>query len=265
MPAAAPLHDVRPVDSCAPGVITVGVDGSYWGNMALDWAARHAWTRGASLHVLRARVDVPSDVPTDLGLSHAHRLYPLLPINCRPVGPAPVVELTTASQDSSLLVLGCRGHRHFGLGELVIPVLAGAHSDTVVVRGTPATVRGEHHIVTAMISGGPDDDVVLRRAGEFALSHRSRLRVVHAAPNDLRPGRTPEDVLHIAELQLKALGLAVRASFTLARQLPHEVLENPGDTDLLVLARGDSPRHPLGPVTRAALYHSPCPVLVVHT
>ena len=265
MPAAAPLHDIRPVDVRAAEVITVGTDGSYWGGMALDWATRHAWTRGASLHVLRAQHDVPSDVPTDLGLSHAHRLYPLLPITCRQVGPAPVVELTTASEHSSLLVLGCRGHRHFGLGELVVPALAGALSDTAVVRGTPTAVRGEHPVVTAMVSGGPDDDVVLHRAADFALAHRSRLRVVHAAPTDLRPGRSPEDVLHIAELQLKALGLAVRASFTLARQLPHEVVQNPGDTDLLVLARGESPRHALGLVTRAALYHSPCPVLVVHS
>jgi hypothetical protein len=116
MPASTPLHDVRPVESCAPGVITVGIDGSYWGTMALDWAAHHAWTRGASLHVLRDSADIPSDVPADLDLSHAHRLYPLLPITCRPVDASPVIDLTATSSDSSLLVLGCRGHRRFGLG-----------------------------------------------------------------------------------------------------------------------------------------------------
>jgi nucleotide-binding universal stress UspA family protein len=265
MPAAAPLHDVRPVESCGPGVITVGVDGSYWGTMALDWAARHAWTRGACLHVLRAQNDVPSDVPTDLGLSHMHRLYPLLPITCRPASSSPVVDLPAASSDSSLLVLGCRGHRRFGLGEHVIPVIAGSHCDVLVVRGTPAAVRGEHHVVTAMVSGGPHDSRVLRRAAEFASTYRSRFRVVHSAPDELRPDRTPENVLHAAELQLKAHDAAASATFTLSRALPHETLEHADDTDLVVVGRGRSSRHSQlpGPVTKAALYHCPCPVLVV--
>ncbi|QUQ64032.1 universal stress protein [Kutzneria sp. CA-103260] len=263
MPAAAPLHDIRPVQTRPAKAVTVGVDGSYWGGLALDWAACHAWSRGASLRVLRARDEVPSDVPTDLGLSHAHRLYPLLPIMSRPVGAAPVVDLTTASADSSLLVLGCRGHRHFGLGDLVIPVLTGARCDVLVVRGTPPAVHGDHRRVTAMISGGPDDTLVLRHAAEFAASRRARLRVVHAAPDELRLEPAPEDVLHIAELQLKSLALAVRASFTLARQLPHETVQRLIDTDLVVLATGQSPRHPIGTVTRTALYHAPCPVLIV--
>lgn len=263
MPAAAPLHDIRPVDTRTAVVVTVGADGSYWGGMALDWAARHAWLRGGSLRVLRAQNHVPSDVPTDLGLSHTHRLYPLLPISSRPVGLAPVVALIAASSKSSLLALGCRGHRRFGLGDLVVPVLSGARCDTVVVRGTPASVRGEHHTVTAMVSGGPADLMVLRRAAEYAATHRARLRIVHAAPGGLQSGRTPEDVLQVAELQLKTFGISVRASFTLARRLPHEILQNPGDTDLLVLGQGKSNRHALGPTTRAALYHAPCPVLVV--
>jgi nucleotide-binding universal stress UspA family protein len=265
MSAAAPLHAVRPSETRTAEVVTVGADGSYWGGMALDWAARHAWLHGASLQVLRACHDVPSDVPTDLGLSHALRLYPLLPITCRPAGSSPVLDLTAASAGSSLLVLGCRGHRRFGLGEHVIPVLGGSHCDVVVVRGTPAAVHGEHRAVTAMISGGPHDFLILRHAAVFATARRSRLRVVHAAPAELRPERTPEDVLHIAELQLKALDATLRATFILSRALPHETLQHADDTDLLVVARGESHRHAdaPGPVTRAALYHSPCPVLVV--
>ncbi|MFC0432082.1 universal stress protein [Kutzneria buriramensis] len=263
MLAATSLPAPRTPETRAAEVVTVGADGSYWGGMAVDWAAQHAWLRGASLRVVRAQDDVPSDVPADLGLSHAHRLYPLLPITCHVAGDTPVVDLTAASADSALLVLGCRGHRRFGLGELVVPTLAAARCDVVVVRGTPMSVRGEYHIVTAMISGGDADTAVLRRAAEFAASHRARLRVVHAAPDELWPSRQPEDVLHIAELQLKALGAPTRVTFTLARRLPHEALEDPGHTDLLVVARGHSARHALGPVTRAALYHSPSPVLVV--
>jgi nucleotide-binding universal stress UspA family protein len=265
MPIAAPQTVIRPRRPEPASVITVGTDGSYWGGMALDWAARHAWLRGAELHVLRAQDDVPSDVPADLGLSHTHRLYPLLPVTCRPIDSSPVVDLITASTDSALLVLGCRGHRRFGLGEHVIPVLAGAHSDVIVVRGTPAAVRGEHRIVTAMISGGPHDRRILRRAAEFATANRSRLRVIHAAPSDLRVTQDPGDVLHVAELELKALNTAAPATFSLARAFPHEVLQHADHTDLLVLARGESSRHAniVGPVTKAALYHSPSPVLVI--
>ncbi len=265
MPATAPLRDVRPATTRTAEVVTVGVDGSYWGGMALDWASRHAWLRGASLRILRARDDIPADIPTDLGLSHAHRLYPLLPITSRPVGASPVVDLTAASADSSLLVLGCRGHRRFGLGEHVIPVLTGAHSNVLVARGTPLAVRGDHRRVTAMMSGGPNDALILRRAADFAVAYRSHLRVVHAVPDALRTEPTPEDVLTLAELQLKTLDVPVRASFALARALPHEVLQHADNTDLIVLAPGRSSRHPnaLGPVTRTALYHSPCPVLIV--
>jgi len=265
MPAAAPLHAIRPVHPSVAEVVTVGADGSYWGGMALDWAARHASLRGGSLRVLRARADVPADVPADLGLSHTHRLYPFLPIASRPVGASPVGDLTAASATSSLLVIGCRGHRHFGLGDLVIPVLTGARCDVAVIRGTPASVHGDHRVITAMISGGRHDRQVLRRAAEFAAAHRSQLRVVHAAPTDLRASQDPDDVLHVAELQLKALNTAVRATFSLARALPHEALQHADDTDLVVVSRGESHRHinTPGPVTKAALYHSPCPVLVI--
>jgi len=266
MPAAAPLTTVRPVDSHHTEVITVGTDGSYWGGMALDWAARHAWLRGAELHVLRASDERPADVPADLGLSHTHRLYPLLPITCQAAGASPVVDLTTASADSSLLVLGCRGHRRFGLGDLVVPTLMGTRCDMLVARGTPDAVHGTHRTVTTMISGGAEDNLVVRRGAEFAAAYRSALRVVHAAPDELRPATTPEDVLAVAELQLKALDFAGHAAFTLVRALPHEALRH-GDTDLVVLGRGESRRHidSPGPVTRTALYHAPCPVLVVHS
>ena len=246
--------------------VTVGVDGSYWGGMALDWAARHAWLRGADLRVLRAADPPPADVPADLGLSHTRRRYPLLPITCQPTGATPVTDLTTASADSSLLVLGCHGHRRIGLGELIIPTLMGARCDVLVVRGAPAAVRGQHRTVTAMISGKANDAAVLCRAAEFAAAYRSRLRVVHAATDVLRSPCPPDEVLHLAELQLKTLDTAVRATFSLLRALPHEALTHTDDTDLIVLHRGESHRHTNapGPVTKTALYHAPSPVLVVH-
>jgi nucleotide-binding universal stress UspA family protein len=260
--AVGPRPQIRtPVGAVRGGRVTVGTDGSYWGGMALDWAARHAWLRGAELDVLRADEDQPADIPADLGISHAHRTYPLLRMSCQRTGPTPVVDLTTASAGSELLVLGCRGHRRIGLGELVIPTLMGAQCDVLVVRGTPDAVRGAHRTITAMVNGSATDSGVLRRGAEFAAAYRSRLRVVHTAPSELRPTSPPEDVLHMAELQLKT----IRATFTLIRALPHEALLRDDATDLVVLGRGESRRHvdKPGPVTRTALYHAPCPVLVV--
>jgi hypothetical protein len=81
----------------------------------------------------------------------------------------------------------------------------------------------------------------------------------------LHVAHDPDDVLHLAELRLKALDTPVRASFTLHRALPHEVVQHMADTDLVVLSRGESRSHvnTPGPVTRTALYHAPRPVLAV--
>src|SRR5690348_15917449 len=51
--------------------ITVGTDGSYWGDAALRWAARHACVVGAELDVHQADprfMDIPDDIPPDAGI-----------------------------------------------------------------------------------------------------------------------------------------------------------------------------------------------------
>ncbi|EWM10164.1 universal stress protein, partial [Kutzneria sp. 744] len=119
--------------------VTVGTDGSRWGEAALRWAARHAWNRGDELLVLRGTSGRPTRPIT--------RDFPLLPVRIRTVGGAPLSAFTEASRESVLLVLGCRGdrHRHLGLGALVLPTVLAAHCDTVVVRGTDHAVDGRHH------------------------------------------------------------------------------------------------------------------------
>jgi nucleotide-binding universal stress UspA family protein len=219
-----------PVDT-SPERVTVGADGSYWGDRALSWGTEHARLRGAQLRVLHPATDDPVSTFAD------------------------------ASATSDLVVLGCRGHRHrlLGLGEAVLPTVAAAHCDVLVVRGTVAAQRGEHGWVTAMVSGGPNDETVVAHAAAMATSHHSRMEVVHAEPPTAMDDGMFAEKVRIATLRL-------RTAVTTVRTLPHEAIANSDGSDLIVLGRGQSAGRPSNPgvVTKTALHHAPCPVLVVH-
>lgn len=212
--------------------VTVGTDGSYWGSRALSWGTEHARLRGARLRVLN------------------------------PAAGDPVATLADASATSDLVVLGCRGHRHrqLGLGEAVLPTVAAAHCDVLVVRGTAAALRGENRCVTAMVSGGRDDLTVVAHAAAMATTHHARMEVVHAEP----PNATDDE--EFAE-KLRIAALRLQTPVTTVRKLPHEAIAGSDGSDLIVLGRGQSPGRPSNPgvVTRTALHHALCPVLVVHS
>jgi len=238
--------------------VTVGTDGSRWGETALRWAARHAWNRGDELLVLRG-VHGGSTRPLT-------RDFPLLPVRIRITGDNPLAALTEAGRESELLVLGCRGdrHRYPGLGDLVVPTVQGAHCDIVVVRGSDDAVDGRRHLVTALVGGSPDDPVVLARAADTALILRADLMVLHAVPdplthNPISTQRQPDEILIAAEKVMAGLGRYPPTSIELVRSHPHEVIATRTDSDLLVVGRGRS-----GAVMRSALHLAPCPVLVVH-
>ena len=211
--------------------ITVGTDGSYWGDRALSWGAEHARLRGAQLRVLH------------------------------PATEDPVSTLADASATSDLVVLGCRGHRHrlLGLGEAVLPTVAAAHCDVLVVRGTAAAQRGENKRVIAMVSGGQNDVTVVEHAAAMANSHHARMEVLHAEPPTVM-----DDGVFAEKLRIEALRR--RITVTMVRTLPHDVIANSDGADLIVLGRGRSAGRPSNPgvVTKSALHHAPCPVLVVH-
>ncbi|QUQ64096.1 universal stress protein [Kutzneria sp. CA-103260] len=237
--------------------VAVGTDGSQWGEAALHWAARHAWNRGAELLVLCGAQRPPARPIT--------RDFPLLPMRILVTTDAPLAAFTEASRESELLVLGCRGdrHRHLGIGALVLPTILTAQCDTVIVRGADAAVDGRHRRVTAMVSGGQDDPVVVTHAAEAALTLRADLLVLHAKPEPLThrpisPERDPDSVLAAAEKATTGLGRRPETAFELVRTHPHEVIAARADTDLLVVGHGRS-----GAVTRTALHLAPCPVLVV--
>ncbi|USX54484.1 universal stress protein [Lentzea sp. HUAS12] len=164
---------------------------------------------------------------------------------------------------AQLVVLGHRGRSGsaLGLGGHVLPVVCGVDCDAVVVRGTQAARRGLHGRVTALVSGGPDDAAVLARAADFASVHHAALRVLHAAPLPLLRDDLDED--HSWVLERSTALLAGRPhTAVLVRRHPHEAISRCSDSDLIVVGPGET--RTCGAVTRAALHHAPCPVLVVH-
>jgi len=164
---------------------------------------------------------------------------------------------------AQLVVLGYQGRTGsaLALGSHVLPFVCAVGCDAVVVRGTTAARRGLHGRVTALVSGGPDDAGVLARAVDFARSHCATLRVLHAAPLPVLRQDLDEDHSWVLERANDLLAGFPHTS-VLVRRLPHEAISRCADTDLLVVGPGET--RTCGAVTRAALHHAPCPVLVVH-
>lgn len=256
-----------------PLPVVVGSDGSHWGHAALEWAAENAWHSGADLDawLWGKSADVPQDLPRDGVLSHVTSRYSTLRVHVHETGTDPVHDLATAGRAGGLLVVGYRGHsvNPFGLGGLVLPLVNTASCDTVVVRGRPSAVHGDNLRVTALVSGGDDDALVLARAAAAALQHSSALRVVHALPMPTTRDALTADhqfVLDQAARQLEKLERRPSHTAVLLRLHPHEAITRSTDSDLIVVGSGDHRAQTgrCGSVTRTALHHAPCPVLVVH-
>ena len=256
-----------------PLPVVVGNDGSHWGQAALWWAAGHAWRTGAVLDVWlwNKTSEVPDAVPSNGGLNYVTSNFPLLRVRVHESGADPVRDLEMAGRTAGLVVVGYRGHSadSLRLGGLVLPLVGRSTCDTVVVRGRPAAVHGENRRVTALISGGEDDDLVITRAADMALDHRAKLRVVHALPMPITRDALAADhqfVLDHAARRLEKLDRLPAHTVVLLHGQPHEAVARCTDSDLLVVGAGDQPTPTgrCGSVTRTALHQAPCPVLVVH-
>ncbi|RJQ66999.1 universal stress protein [Pseudonocardiaceae bacterium YIM PH 21723] len=230
------------------GVVVVGVDGSTWGHEALMWAARHAWTSGSRVRVLRGPAG--PDLPADLGLSHATHGYPGVGFDVRRAG-NPMADLLLATRSGDLLVLGHRGLRRgpLEIGGMVQPLVAAAECDVVIVRGRHAAVRGENRCVLALPGRGPRAGTVRSVATELARVQHSGLHVECLEP--IPPRRGSVGILPGPDRQSDLIQ-------------PHEVVARCTGADVVVVARTDTNSTRLGLVTRAAIQHAPCPVYVVH-
>ncbi|GLZ27909.1 hypothetical protein Lesp02_00990 [Lentzea sp. NBRC 105346] len=163
---------------------------------------------------------------------------------------------------AQLVVIQGRTGSPLGLSRHVVPQVCDPTAcDTVVLRGTPAALRGEHGRITALVSGGPDDLAVLDHAADFARRRGAALRVLHAAPLPIIRADLDEDHSRVLAHSTGHLG-GFPHTAVLMRLHPHEAIARCTDTDLLVVGAGET--HDCGAVTKAALHHAPCPVLVVH-
>jgi nucleotide-binding universal stress UspA family protein len=241
--------------------ITAGTDGTLWGDAALDWALRHA-------AMLNAHVRVFASPDTDdQAIARRLNAYRWLHASVTVSPQGPVKILIEASKAADLLVLGYRGRHHgpFGLGRSIMPIVIDARCDTVVVRGEARAVQGEHRWITAAV-GGHDDDLVVRRAVQFATRSRSKLRLLHAEPlpgaHTVPATTDPARCLEHAHELVRELAPDLTPSLHLARSQPHEAVRACTRSDLLVIGPG-SRAGKLSVITSTALHMATCPVLVV--
>jgi nucleotide-binding universal stress UspA family protein len=262
VPTASTRPDPVDPEGFGPSVV-VGADGSPWGSAALGWAAKYAWLRGEPLTVYADAARPGEPTPAD----QLARMQPL-PVSIVESSADPLRTLVPASEHADLVVLGCRGRQHvtIGLGRWVVPVVAAAHCDTVVVRGLDAAVHGRYSVITALVGGGPEDQPVLRRAAELAETFHAKLHVAHAWPTPSgrtagRSGDAHGEVLDQAKDYLASVNRQLSANYEAVRAQPYELVATRTHTDLIVVGSGGPGR--LGSVTRDALHHALCPVLVV--
>jgi hypothetical protein len=166
-------HDSLSGDTDPPRAGDGGHGRFVLGRAALGWAARHAHRAGLQLDVYEADrrfEDLPADLPADIGTGSVLGPYPLLAARIRSSGTDAAATLLSASTESGLLALGCRGQHkcHLGVGRHAMRLAGSAKCDVVIVRGRPQAVHGEFRKVTAWLGDDGEDEVVMARAKEFA-------------------------------------------------------------------------------------------------
>ncbi|MBC6451045.1 universal stress protein [Actinokineospora xionganensis] len=237
--------------------VVVGTDGSYLGDRAVAWAARHADLLGDALHVYQsvgARAGAVAH-----GVNQVAHEHPTMAVVRHFIDePDPLDTLVDASAEAGLVVVGARGRHHpgLGLGHLVRPLVGTAQCPVAVVKGHPDAIRGRHATVSVAVSGR-EDAAPVRWATDIAARTGARLRVVHAAVH-------ASDVVDWAVDLAGGLAPGLAIDIDARSCLPHEIVASVHDTDLLVVGTGAAHPHAgIGPITNEALFHAPCPVVVV--
>ncbi|MEU3983352.1 universal stress protein [Streptomyces sp. NPDC026672] len=269
------------------GHVVVGVDGSPVSVRALDRAAGEAASRGCALRIVYAVTDLDGAAPVlDSALARVAARRPDLPVETEAVEGGAVRALVRAGADAALVVVG---HRDLGpltgrlAGSVSLRLAACPPAPLLVVRGDhPAREGGD-------VLLGLEDDAdteVAAHAFEEAERRAVRLRILHSVTHrhvtfemaspipGTSPGqrrlaeedRSEEAVPRFAVAALRHLHPLVDVDLRTVRTAPtHALPEATREAAVVVVGarRGHRPVPEPGPVVRALLHHSHCPVLVV--
>ncbi|MFF2808064.1 universal stress protein [Streptomyces sp. NPDC058000] len=278
------------------GPVLVGLDGTGNSVPAVRWGAEEAAVRNLPLHLLHSWVSPPwpaasdgeetdrhkygSDV-LDRAEAMAKELHPGIPVKAEQVAEEAADALAERSGESTLLVLGSRGHDSiagFLMGSVSLRVLGRAECPVVTVREEESSVGPGPEIVVGVQETATEGDTVLAYAFTTASAHHTGLRAVRAWRSATVLGddsaRPLDDVERAAdERELLSARLTLwRKEFPDVRvieQAAHGravpvLLSACSRAGLLVIGRRTQRTPmPLGPAVLAVLHHSRCPVAVV--
>jgi nucleotide-binding universal stress UspA family protein len=280
-------------------VITVGVDGSETSSVALEWAAREANHRGATLRVVQsfavpvyagdyagtsvyAEVDVESMRASflksvDAQLAPIRSALPDLVIETHVEPGWPTSTLVDRAKDAELLVAGSHGTGS------ITALFLGSVAHHIAHKAPCAAVLVPNGIVAESVrnivvgtDGSPAAAVAVHWAREEAARWGAKLTIVHAwdypyldLPTPSRMKLDAEEVLNTAAASLEQPGATpVLVERRLVQGTAAVALIDESDAaDLLVVgARGRGPVRAalLGSTSSYAIHHARCPVVVVH-
>lgn len=166
--------------------VVVGVDGSEASHRAVDWAAREARQRGATLrvvHVLpadsralgrdRSAVRTAAERLLDSSADRARQLLGDAAVAQELLDGPPAEALVNESQHASLVVAGHRGHGGFAtmlLGSTSVDLATHAACPVAVVRGPEHEAAAPLGSPTGPVVVGVDDSSGAERALEIAFT-----------------------------------------------------------------------------------------------
>ncbi|WP_035852336.1 universal stress protein [Cryptosporangium arvum] len=283
-------------------VVTVGVDGSAPALAALDWAARYAFAREATLDVvvavgwpgerqfyggyrvaeLKDAAHVDGEKTLGRAVARVRTARPGLAVDGRVSDETAVRALLDASALSDLVVVGCRGLNPAAglvLGSVSTAVSAHAERSVAVVRAD--RVPGPEAPVVVGVAGSDWDEATLGAAFAEADRWAAPLVVAHAWSDVSRVGlfgsaavpswieaREEADALVTGRLAgWRAKYPDVRVNTVVERERPAEMLLGLApDAGLVVVGshgRGGFAGMLLGAVARRLVHHADAAVLVV--
>ncbi|MFI7063647.1 universal stress protein [Kribbella sp. NPDC050124] len=275
----------------AQSPVLVGIDGSPDGLIALTWAARFASLQHTPLHAIFVLDDEhelepapPPPGPDDGSEVLADAARELDRIGFRNASLEvchghPSKVLPKQSEHAQALVVGRRGLG--GFAELVLgstPRVCTAPSTDVpliVVPGTWDAAAPPHRRIVVGVDGSLEGQHAVRFAFEVAAATGAEVRGVHAADIQAgspypsgQPWDAADDELltrsldrwlaKYPEVAVDQRGVAEHPVRALAQESEHAdlvVVGGLGETEF---------SEQLGPVARGLLYHSRCPVAVIH-